>query len=133
VDSDEEAGEGKCTEPAIVPRTIEINLRKFVSYVLLPGHESGKDRIFIDRLGFRARNLEDANYLSDLYLNHAIAALAERDYELGETDEFGIRCAIVVLVRSVAIRSGWLLRPDGTFELVTPFAGFAHPHRRRTP
>jgi hypothetical protein len=133
VGSGEEAGEDQAAAPVIVPSAYEVSLRKFVAYVLFPGHESGKDRIFINRLGFRAQNADDARYLADLYLGRARSAIAELDYELGGTDEFGVRCTIVVWVRGIAIRTGWLLRPSGTLELVTPFAGFARGPRKETP
>jgi hypothetical protein len=120
-------------EQAFNPRAFDASIRKFVSYVLVPGHASGKDRVFLDRLGFRPRNLSDARMLADLYLERARSAVDAREFELGETNEYGIRCTIVVQVHGVAIRSGWLLRPNGLLELVTPFSGFARPPREELP
>jgi hypothetical protein len=34
--------------------------RKFLNYVLVPNHKTGKDKIFIDTLGFRPNSNEDA-------------------------------------------------------------------------
>jgi hypothetical protein len=98
------------------PRAIEADVRKFAADILVPGHESGKDRIFLGRFGFRARNAEDARYLTDLYLRQARSAVDSGDYQLGETNGFGVRCTIVVRVRGAAIRSGWFLRSNGVLE-----------------
>jgi hypothetical protein len=119
------SGDQRGTGPAFAPRAFEANVRKFSGYVLVPGHESGKDRIFLDRLGFRPRNAEDARLLASIYLDQARSAIARGNVELGETNQYGVRCTIVVRLRGVAIRSGWLLRPNGMLELVTPFSGFA--------
>ena len=125
------SGNGADATPGVelpfAPRVFEVSLRKFADYVLVPDHKSGKDRIFINRLGFRPRNLDDARYLVDVYLARARWAVAEGAYQLREADEYGIRCIIIVPVRGVAIRSVWLLRPNGVFELVTPFSGYGRP------
>ena len=127
------AGNGEATrigvELTVAPRVVEVSVRKFADYVLVPGQQSGKDRIFVGRLGFRPRNLDDARFLVDLYLARARQAMAAGDYTPGESDEYGDRCIIIVSVRGVAVRSVWLLGPNGVFELVTPFSGFS----RRPP
>ncbi len=107
------------------PASFEVDPRKFAEYVLVPDHGSGKDRIFIDRLGFRPRSVEDATLLAELYI-----AQARERWQRGEVrrvgeDSFGQRYAIIVEVRGVRLISGWVFRPDGVLWLATPFAGFA--------
>jgi hypothetical protein len=132
VASDEGSGEPRGTTSEIVPRSITADIRKFSDYVLVRGHESGKDRIFLDRLGFRERDADDAHALTELYLDQARSAIDAHDYELGEVGAYGRRCTIIVQVRGVAIRSGWFLRENGVLELVTPFSGFARPRREES-
>ncbi|MDP9370256.1 MAG: hypothetical protein M3Q03_18615 [Chloroflexota bacterium] len=93
--------------------------------MLVPNHPTGKDHIFIDRLGYRPRNEEDAYELADIYVAQAQIRMAAGEFELGERDEFGQRITIVVEVRGLRLRSGWLFQPDGTLALATPFTGFA--------
>ena len=128
----EGSGDQQGSGPAVAPQAFEADVRKFSGYVLVPGHESGKDRIFLNRLGFRALNDEDARLLVSVYLDQARSAVARGAFELGETNQYGVRCTIIVRVRGVAVRSGWLLRLNGTLELVTPFSGFAR-FRVRSP
>ncbi len=108
----------------IAPIQIEVRIDKFLGYVLVPGHHTGKDQIFLNRLGFRATNLEDARFLADLYAEQAAVALERGDYVLGAPNDFGRPCTMVTVVRRTAMRSGWLFRHDGVLALVTPFSGF---------
>ncbi len=70
--SEEGADDPLCSALEFVPRAISVDVRKFSGYVLVPGHESGEDPIFLDHLGFRARNAEDAEALMAAYLERAI-------------------------------------------------------------
>ena len=98
--------------------------RKFREYVLVPGHPTGKDRIFLGTLGFRPRSGTDAWELARLYEEQARASVASGDVEFGETIEYGVPCTIIVVVRGVSVRTGWLL-DDDRLRLITPFSGFA--------
>ena len=121
------AGAGSDDDPSSfgTPVRITANPKNFSAYVLVPNHPTGKDHIFIDRLGYRPRNDEDARALANAYVNQAHDQVAAGTFELGGGDEFGRRIMIVVEIRGLRLRSGWLLRPDGTLVLATPFTGFA--------
>jgi hypothetical protein len=110
---------------ALQQAQIFVDPRKFREYVLVPGHPSGKDRVFLDLLGFRARSAADAEELALAYQEQARQRIRAQDFRFTGTNEHGWRFIIVVAVRGVAMRSGWLLRRDGTFWLTTPFRGFA--------
>ena len=107
------------------PLRITANPSKFSAYVLVPNHPTGKDRIFIERLGYRPRNDEDARTLANAYISQAHAQIAAGAFEMRESDEFGRRIMIMVEIGGLRLLSGWLLRPDGTLTLATPFTGFA--------
>lgn len=107
------------------PRRITGDQRKFSEYVLVPGHPTGKDRLFLGVLGYRARNEEDARALLALYLDQAREKIARGQYTLGKRDRHGQRYAIEIELGGRFLWSGWVLRPDGTLWLATPFAGFS--------
>ncbi len=99
--------------------------RKFLNYVLVPNHKTGKDKIFIGTLGFRPNSNEDAQELLSTYINQAQAKFSQKDYVIGEEDRYGQRFTIVIEVRGKRLLTGWILDADGTLKLVTPFSGFA--------
>jgi hypothetical protein len=98
--------------------------RKFSAYVLVPNHKSGKDKIFLDTLGYRPHNLDDAQTLLDIYITQAQAKFAIQDYTVGTCDRHGQRFTIVVEVRGQQLLTGWILDNQGILKLATPFAGF---------
>jgi filamentous hemagglutinin len=108
---------------------ILVDPRKFREYVLVPGHASGKDRVFLELLGYRPRNVDDAISLARLYEEQARQRIMLEEVQFTGTQPNGRRFMIVVVVRGVALRSGWLLRHDGTFWLTTPFRGFARTRK----
>ena len=99
--------------------------RKFLEYVLVPGHPSGKDRVFLGTLNYRPRSEEDARTLLATYIAQARDKVARHEYTVGERDRHGQRYTIEIELRGRFVMSGWILRPDGTLWLATPFAGFA--------
>lgn len=112
------------SKPLSPPRLVVADPRKFSHYVLEPANADGKDHIFINLLGYRPRNAEDAAALSTIYVAQARDRLAEGAYETGSEDKFGRRVTIAIALKGLVLRTGWLLRPDGTLTLATPFAGF---------
>ncbi len=92
--------------------------------MLSPEDAIGKDKIFLDRLGFRERNLEDAQMLLEIYLTQAEAKLAEGQYQIGRADRFGQRFTIEITVRGLTLLTGWILTDQSILRLTTPFAGF---------
>jgi hypothetical protein len=101
------------------------DLRKFSEYVLVPNHKSGKDRIFIGRLGFRPNSLTDAEELLAAYISQAIVKFAAKEYIVGEADSYGQRFTIIVEIRGKRLFTGWILDDQGILKLATPFSGFA--------
>ena len=81
--------------------------RKFREYVLVPGHVSGKDRIFLGSLGFRLHSSVDAWELARLYEEQARERVAIGEVQFGRTIPFGVTTTIVVVVRGVSLRTGW--------------------------
>lgn len=106
-------------------RRVTGDLRKFSNYVLVPNHKTGKDKIFIDTLGFRPNSNEDAQELLSSYISQAQEKFNLRDYVVGEKDQYGQRFTIVIEIRGKRLLSGWILGTDGTLKLATPFSGFA--------
>ncbi|WP_298919991.1 DUF6883 domain-containing protein [uncultured Nostoc sp.] len=94
--------------------------RKFSEYVLVPSHQSGKDKIFLGLLGYHPRNLDDAQALLEIYLTQA------QDYIVGEHDRHGQRFTIIVEIRGKTLLTDWILDNQGTLKLATPFSGFAN-------
>lgn len=109
----------------VSPSAVVADPRKFPVYVLVPGHPNGKSHFFLQTLGFRPMNQEDAEALAALYVEQAILSLSDRRYQVGSSNEHGRRCTIPIPIRGRVLRSGWILRPDGTLSLTTPFSGFA--------
>jgi hypothetical protein len=107
------------------PTQITGDVRKFVEYVLIPNHRSGKDKIFIDLLGYRPNNFDDAQILLNLYIQQAQTKFLAQQYILGERDRHGQRFTIVIEVKGFSLITGWILDDYGILKLATPFAGFA--------
>jgi len=104
-------------------------VRKFSDYIFKPGATHGKDRVFRS-FGYGAEHSEElaADFTRQATRRHAIG-----DYVLGHADQYGQRITVPIdLVgrgpaagRSTTILSGWMVRPDGSLTLNTPFTGFA--------
>jgi hypothetical protein len=99
--------------------------RKFRDYALVPGHSAGKDDIFLGRFGYRLYSAADAWTLARHYEEQALQQIDAGNVRYGKADEYGLRCTIVVTVRDVGLRSGWILRSDNVLWLAMPFSGFA--------
>ena len=113
------------TSPVDGPPLVTGDPRQFSAYVLVPGHPTGKGRVFLDLLGYRPRSQEDANELLATYVEQAREKVAQGDYAAGKQDRHGQRYTIEIELRGTFVLSGWILRPDGSLWLATPFAGFS--------
>lgn len=113
------------------PQSVAGDPRKFSAYVLVPGHPSGKDRVFLGVLGYRPRSKEDAEALLNAYLAQARENVTRGEYRTGKFDRHGQRYAIEIKLKNRIVVSGWLMKPDGTLWLTTPFSGFAREGRER--
>ncbi len=104
--------------------TVTGDIRKFLEYVLVPQHRTGKDKIFINQLGYRPHNLADATELLALYIEQAEIKFAQGDYLWHEADKYGQRFTIEIEVRGRVLLTGWILDNAGNLKLATPFTGF---------
>jgi hypothetical protein len=86
--------------------------------------------MFLGTLGFRPNSAADAWALARLFEEQARQRIASGDVQFGEADEHGLRCTIVVRVRGVVLRTGWILRSDDVLWLATPFSGFSRAPRK---
>jgi hypothetical protein len=118
-------------QPPLTPRLVTVAPQKFSEYVLDPENADGKDYIFINLLGYRQRNLDDAAELAALYAAQAHEQMAEGAYRLGKRDKFGQRLTMEIDVGEFVLLPGWILRPDNVLALATPFVGFARRSRRK--
>jgi hypothetical protein len=104
-------------------------VRKFSDYIFKPGATHGKDRVFRS-YGYGP---EHSEFLASDFTRQATARYAARDFTLGTADQYGQRLTIPIDLigrgdasgRSTTILTGWMLRPDGSLTLNTPFTGFA--------
>ncbi len=77
--------------------TVTGDMRKFLEYVLVPQHRSGKDKIFINLLGYRPYNLTDATELLALYLEQAKIKFAQgiggmKPTNMGNASRWKLKC-----------------------------------------
>jgi hypothetical protein len=123
-ENDPEAGESGSPTPFTL---VIADPRKFSEYVLVPDdfQSKGKHRLFLGRLGYRARNDEDARTLANIYETQARQRFELGDVGIGVRDDYGQRFVISIEVKGVILLSGWILRADGVLWLSTPFTGFA--------
>jgi len=110
--------------------SITVDPRKFWAYVLVPGHPSGKDQIFLGFLGYRPRSQEDATILAKTYHQQASTRFKSGDVLWSRADSHGQRVVIDIEVKGHWVRSVWILRPEGELALVTPFSGFSEPRAK---
>ena len=98
--------------------------RKFRDYVLDPARSGGKGRIFLGTLGFRPYSTADAWELARLYEEQARESVESGEVQFSGTIRYGHRFTIVITVRGVSLRTGWLFSDD-VLRLITRFSGFA--------
>jgi RHS repeat-associated protein len=111
-----------CPTKAIAP------IDKFSKYIFKEGATHGKDAVFRG-LGYSA---DDSAQLAKMWEDQASAKYAQGDYTLGKLDQYGQRINITIDVPGVgpaagktsSLTSGWMIRPDGSITLNTPFSGF---------
>lgn len=110
-----------------------VEVRKFSHYIFAPGADHGKDVVFTS-LGYAAG---DSVTLARMYQQQASRAFAKGEYTLGRLDQYGQRVNIEIALpgRGAAsgntsyVRSGWMIQPDGSIKLNTPFSGFTRPSK----
>jgi len=76
---------------------------------------------------------EHSAELAALWEKQAATKFAQGDYALGKLDQYGQRITVTIEVPGVGeaagktsfMQSGWMINPDGSIKLNTPFSGFA--------
>ncbi|HVZ39959.1 MAG TPA: RHS repeat-associated core domain-containing protein [Candidatus Kapabacteria bacterium] len=104
-------------------------VEKFSDYIFKEGATHGKAAVF-ENLGYSGENSAE---LAKIWEEQAAAKYSEGDFTLGKLDQYGQRINIVIQVRGIgnasgqtsSMISGWMIRPDGTITLNTPFSGYA--------
>ena len=104
-------------------------VRKFRDYIFKPGATHGKDHVFRS-YGYGP---EHSEHLAADFTRQATARHAAGDFVPGRVDQYGQRLTIPIDLpgrgdaagRSTTILSGWMLHPDNSLTLNTPFTGFA--------
>jgi len=105
-----------------------VPLPKFQDYIFKPGAKHGKDAVF-KGLGYGREQSAD---LAKMWEGQAASKYAKGDYTLGKLDQYGQRIDIEIELNGIGdaagktsyLRSGWMIKPDGTIKLNTPFSGF---------
>ncbi len=108
--------------------TATVDIRKFSEYIFKDGAAPGKDVVY-KNLGYGAN---DSELLAKIYQEQGAAKYASGNYTLGKSDNFGQRINIEIELPGVGsaagktsyINSGWMIKPDGSISLNTPFSGF---------
>jgi len=131
---------------------VTLDPRKFSDYVLDPARANGKDKVFIDEIGY-SNTPENVDELVQLYRSEGAARFSKGEYTLGKLDQYGQRYTIEVDVpgkgasgmkktpfhrrgwppqrpwgtagKTYRLLSGWIVGEDGALKLATPFSGFA--------
>lgn len=101
---------------------------KFSNYIFKDGATHGKDAVF-KGLGY---NKNHSAQLAQMWQHQASIKFNKGDYRLGKVDQYGQRIDITIDVpgigsasgKSSSMKSGWMMKDDGTINLNTPFTGF---------
>lgn len=102
--------------------------RKFSEYIFRPGATHGKNVPF-EALGY---SREHSGKLAEMWRRQAAERVSQGQYTLGRLDQYGQRINVGIAVprrgtaagKTSYMNSGWMLGPDKTLRLNTPFPGF---------
>ncbi len=107
---------------------VNADVRKFSEYIFKDGAAPGKDVVY-KNMGY---GVKDSQALSNMYKEQAALKYAKGEYTLGKADSFGQRINIEIELPGIGdaagktsyLKSGWMIKPDGSLSLNTPFSGF---------
>ena len=107
--------------------------RKFSDYIFKPEADHGKDTVF-KSLGYSA---EDSTTLASIWEKQATEKFAKGEFSLGKADQYGQRINIEIALpkkgstteQTSYLKSGWMIQPDGSIKLNTPFSGFTRSEK----
>jgi len=119
------AEQGGTSNSPLVP---SVPVAKFRDFIFKEGATHGKAPVFKE-LGY---NVEDSEELAQIYAEQGAAKYAKGEYQQGKLDQYGQRIDIeiemngkgVAAGKTSYLRSGWMIKPDGSISLNTPFTGF---------
>jgi len=119
---------GSATDTAANEVNAVVDTRKFSDYIFKPGADHGKNAVF-ESLGYTA---DDSTELSQIWQTQAAQKYAAGDFTLGKADQYGQRVNIEIALpgkgaasgQTSYLQSGWMIQPDGSLKLNTPFSGF---------
>ncbi len=122
------AGVGRLENPLVLNARATAPVQKFADYVFRRGATHGKDAVFRE-LGYAE---EHSARLAKMWEEQGAAKFANGEYTLGKLDQYGQRIDIEIEVPGIGsasgktshMRSGWMVQPDGSIKLNTPFSGF---------
>jgi hypothetical protein len=108
---------------------IYVDKRKFSDYIFNKQYDDGKEKVFAD-LGYSKK---DSDLLTKIYTDQAKENYTKGNYILGIKDEYGQRITIEIKLDSIGLKydktsylkSGWMVKEDGSLSLNTPFSGFS--------
>jgi len=105
----------------------ECNISKFRDYVFNAEiTKNGGKKALFESWGYTA---EDSEWLQQEFERQALEKYIAGQYTLGKLDKYGQRISILIDLlnkntnETVIIKSGWMVRPDGSITLNTPLAG----------
>jgi len=107
---------------------VNADVRKFSEYIFKDGAAPGKDVVY-KNMGY---GMNDSQALTNMYKEQAALKYAKGEYTLGKADSFGQRINIEIELPGIGdaagktsyLKSGWMIKPDGSLSLNTPFSGF---------
>ena len=116
------------TEGTLSTTNVSADIRKFTEYIFKDGAAPGKDVVY-KNMGY---SINDSEVLINIYKEQATFKYAKGEYTLGKVDSFGQRINIEVELPGIGnaagktsyLKSGWMIKPDGSLSLNTPFSGF---------
>ena len=111
-----------------VAKKASVPIEKFSEYIFKEGADHGKDAVFRG-LGY---GKEHSAQLAKIWEEQGAEKFAKGEYTLGKLDQYGQRINISIEVPGIGdaagktsyMQSGWMIRPDGSITLNTPFSGF---------
>lgn len=120
--------DSSCSEGTLKSVNVNADSRKFSEYIFKDGAAPGKDVVY-KNMGY---GMKDSQALTNMYKEQAALKYAKGEYTLGKANLFGQRINIEIELPGIGdaagktsyLKSGWMIKPDGSLLLNTPFSGF---------
>ena len=108
---------------------VSADMRKFTEYIFKDGAAPGKDVVY-KNLGY---SMENSEALTKNYVEQAMTKYKNGQYQInGDPTQYGQKINIEIELPGIGdaagktsyLKSGWMIRQDGSITLNTPFSGF---------